>query len=92
MCAFEEKLISSGRVSSSCPTGGTRCVTHAKLKVVESKIFISFSICSDLISGATPRKIVGTDWTIKMLLPEYQVCKCFIILNNCAILNSKLGP
>lgn len=45
------ELISSGRVSSSCPTGGTRCVTHAKLKVVESKIFISFSICSDLISG-----------------------------------------
>lgn len=45
------ELISSGRVSSSCPTGGTRCATLGKLKVVESTIFISFSICSDLISG-----------------------------------------
>lgn len=45
------ELISSGRVSSSYPTGGTRCVTHAKLKVVESTIFIFFSICSDIISG-----------------------------------------
>jgi hypothetical protein len=24
--------------------------------------------------------------------PEYQVYKCFIILNNCAIQDSKLGP
>jgi hypothetical protein len=38
------------------------------------------------------RKIVGTEGTIKVLLPEYLVYKCFIILNNCAILNSKLGP
>ena len=45
------ELISSGRVGSSCPTGDTRCVTHAKLKVVESTIFISISICSYLISG-----------------------------------------
>ena len=45
-----------------------------------------------LFSEATPRKIVGTDGTIKVLLPEYQVYKCFIILNNCAIQNSKLGP
>jgi hypothetical protein len=45
-----------------------------------------------LFSEATPRKIVGTEETIKVLLPEYQVYKCFIILNNCAIQNSKLGP
>ena len=44
-----------------------------------------------LFSEATPRKIVGTEGTIKVLLPEYQVYK-FIILNNCAIQNSKLGP
>ena len=41
---------------------------------------------------ATPRTIVGTEGTTKVLLPEYQVYKCFIILNNCAIQNSKLGP
>jgi hypothetical protein len=41
---------------------------------------------------ATPMKIVDTKVTIKVLLPEYQVYKCFIILNNCAIQNSKLGP
>ena len=45
-----------------------------------------------LFSDATQRKIVGTEGTIKVLLPEYQVYKCFIILNNCAIQNSKLGP
>jgi hypothetical protein len=45
-----------------------------------------------LFSEATLRKIVGTEGTIKVLLPEYQVYKCFIILNNCAIKNSKLGP
>ena len=45
-----------------------------------------------LYSEATSRKIVGTEGTIKVLLPEYQVYKCFIILNNCAIQNSKLGP
>jgi hypothetical protein len=44
------------------------------------------------IFEATPRKIFVTEGTIKVLLPEYQVYKCFIILNNCAILNSKLGP
>jgi hypothetical protein len=38
-----------------------------------------------------PRKIVGTEGTIKVLLSEYQVYECFIILNNCAIQNSKLG-
>ena len=43
-------------------------------------------------SDARPRKIVGTEGTIKVLLPEYQVYKCFIILNNCAIQNSKLFP
>jgi hypothetical protein len=43
-----------------------------------------------LFSEATPRKIVGTEGTIKVLLPEYQVYKCFIILNNCAIQNSNL--
>jgi len=31
-----------------------------------------------------------TEGTIKVLLPEIQVYKCFIILNNCAIQNSKL--
>jgi hypothetical protein len=45
-----------------------------------------------LFTEATPRKIVGTEGTIKVLLPEYQVYKCSIILNNCAIKNSKLGP
>ena len=45
-----------------------------------------------LFSEATPRKIVGTEGTIKVLLTEYQVCKYFIILNNCTIQNSKLGP
>ena len=45
-----------------------------------------------LFFEATPRKIVGTEGTNKVLLPEYQVYKCFIILNNCAIQNSKLGP
>jgi hypothetical protein len=44
-----------------------------------------------LFSEATWKKIVGTEGTIKVLLPEYQVYKCFIILNNCAIQNSKLG-
>jgi hypothetical protein len=34
--------------------------------------------------------IGGTEGTIKVLLPEYQVYKCFIKLNNCAIQNSKL--
>jgi hypothetical protein len=38
-----------------------------------------------LLSEATPRTIVGTEGTIKVLLSEYQVYKCFIILNNCAI-------
>jgi hypothetical protein len=38
-----------------------------------------------LLSEATPRTIVGTEGTMKVLLPEYQVYKCFIILNNCAI-------
>jgi hypothetical protein len=45
-----------------------------------------------LYSEAKPRKIVGTEGTIKVLLPEYQVYKCFIVLNGCAIQNSKLGP
>jgi hypothetical protein len=45
-----------------------------------------------LFSEATPRKIVGTEEAIKVPLPEYQVYKCFIILNNCAIQISKLGP
>jgi hypothetical protein len=39
-----------------------------------------------LLSETTPRTIVGTEGTIKVILPEYQVYKCFIILNNC---NSK---
>ena len=43
-----------------------------------------------LLSEATPSTIVGTEGTIKVLLSEYQVYKCFIILNNCAIQNSKL--
>ena len=43
-----------------------------------------------LFSEVTPRKIVGTEGTIKVLLPEYQVYKCFVILNNFAIQNSKL--
>ena len=34
-------------------------------------------------------KIVGTEGTIQVLLPEYQAYKCFIILNNYAIQNSK---
>ena len=55
-------------------------------------------ICKSLLTNrivqisATPRKRVGTEGTIKVLLPEYQVYKCFIILNNCAIQNSKLEP
>jgi hypothetical protein len=36
-----------------------------------------------LFSKVMQRKIVGTEGTIKVLLPEYQVYKCFIILNNC---------
>jgi hypothetical protein len=44
------------------------------------------------IFEAAPWKIVGTERTIKVLLPEYQVYKCFIILNNCAIQISKLCP
>jgi hypothetical protein len=43
-----------------------------------------------LLSEATPSTIVGTEGTIQVLLPEYQVYKCFIILNKCAIQNSKL--
>ena len=43
-----------------------------------------------LLSEAMPRTIVGTERTIKVLIPKYQVYKCFIILNNCAIQNSKL--
>ena len=43
-----------------------------------------------LLSEATPSTIAGTEGTIKVLLPEYQVYKCFIILNNCVIQNSKL--
>jgi hypothetical protein len=39
-----------------------------------------------LFSEATQRKIVGTEGTIKVLLPEYQV------YNNCAIQISKLYP
>ena len=45
-----------------------------------------------LFSEATPRKIIDKEGTINVILPEYQVYKCFIILNNCAIQNSKLGP
>ena len=45
-----------------------------------------------LFSEAMPRKIVGTEGKIKVLLLEYQVSKCFIILKNCAIQNSKLCP
>jgi hypothetical protein len=45
-----------------------------------------------LFSEATPRKIVDTEWTIKLLLPEYQVYKCCIILNNCAIQILKCRP
>jgi len=37
------------------------------------------------LSEATPRTIVGTEGTIKLLLSEYKVYKCFIILNNCAL-------
>ena len=55
-------------------------------------IALLLSLRYQLFSEATPRKIVGTEGTIKVLLPEYQVYKCFIILNNCAIQNSKLGP
>jgi hypothetical protein len=40
-----------------------------------------------LLSEATPRTIVGTEGTIKVLLPEYQANKYFNILNNCAIQN-----
>ena len=43
-----------------------------------------------LFSSALPRKIVGTEGTITVVLPEYQIYKCFIILNNCAFQNSKL--
>ena len=40
--------------------------------------------------GDNESAIVGTEGTMKVLLPEYQVYKCFIVLNNCAIKNSKL--
>ena len=43
-----------------------------------------------ILSSALPLKIVGTEGRITVLLPEYQVYKCFIILNNCAFQNSKL--
>ena len=33
---------------------------------------------NQLFSEATPRKIVGTEGTIKTILPGYQVYKCFI--------------
>jgi hypothetical protein len=39
-----------------------------------------FSPRYQLFSEATPRKIGGTEGTVKVLLPEYQVYKCFIIL------------
>ena len=55
-------------------------------------IALLFSPRYQLFSEAMQRKIVGTEGTIKVLLPEYQVYKCFIKLNNCAIQNSKLGP
>jgi hypothetical protein len=45
-----------------------------------------------IFSEATPRNIVSTGRTIKVLIPEYQVYQYFIILNNCAIQNSKLCP
>ena len=56
-----------------------------------SGVIALFSPRYQLFSEATPRKIVGTEGTIKVLLSKYQVYKCFIILNNCAIQNSKLG-
>jgi hypothetical protein len=46
-----------------------------------------------LFSESMPRSIVETEGAIKVLFsyyPEYQVYKCFIILNNPAIQNSKL--
>jgi len=43
-----------------------------------------------LLSEATPMTIVGTEGTMKVILPEYQVYECFIILSNCAIQNSEL--
>ena len=43
-----------------------------------------------LLSEATPRTIVGTEGTITVLLPEYHVYECFIILNNCPNQNSNL--
>jgi len=43
-----------------------------------------------LLSEATPRTIVDTEGTKETLLPEYQVYKCFSILNNCAIEKNKL--
>ena len=45
-----------------------------------------------IFSEATPRNIVSTGRTIKVLIPEYQVYQYFIILNNCSIQNSKLCP
>jgi hypothetical protein len=57
-----------------------------EIRVMQKKIELQ------LFSEATPRKIGGTEGTIKVLLPQYQVDKCFIILNNCTIQNSKLGP
>ena len=43
-----------------------------------------------LLSEAPLRAIVGIEGTIKVILPKYQVYKCFIILNNCAIQTFKL--
>jgi hypothetical protein len=58
------------------------------MRVIAHLLFLGYQLFSEV----TPRKIVGTEGTLKVLLPEYQVYKCFIILNNYAIQNSKLGP
>jgi hypothetical protein len=51
-----------------------------------------FSTRYQLFSEATPRKIKSAEGSIKVLLPEYQIYMCIIILNNYAIQNFKLGP
>jgi hypothetical protein len=47
---------------------------------------------STCIVPMVPTKIVGTERSIEVLLSEYQVYKCFIKLNSCAIQVSKLCP
>jgi hypothetical protein len=69
-----------------------RCTRYSIIQLFTGYRVISLLLYPryQLLSEATPSTIVGTDGTMKVLLPEYQVYKCFIIPNKCAIQNSKL--